>query len=129
MSQSELCVYVAGNVDEANIVVAWLADREIAATIPDRHTTATLGLPTIIPGHVNVCVTQPEQLDQARALIAEHDQQIKDHLAKVGATGQVTVTCEKCGAVNTVSTKESGHVIECTECHEYIDVPDPSESN
>lgn len=127
MSHNELCVYDAGNVEEANIVVAWLADHDIKAILPDEHTIATLGMPTILPGHVEVCVTDRTQLAEARALIAEHNRHLKEHVAAAGVGGEIPATCEKCGTTSTFPYSEAGHVVECPECNEYLDVPDPTD--
>lgn len=128
MSQHQLRVYVAANVDEANIVVAWLAERNIRAIIPDVHTTATLGLPNLIPGSIQVCVADPGQLDEARALLAEQKEALAQHVAGVSESDLIDVVCPNCGETLSVERREAGHVLECPHCHEYVDAPDPTES-
>ena len=127
MSHNELSVYTAGNVEEANVVVAWLADRGVEAIVPERGNPA-LGLPNIIPGHVEVCVAHANQLDEARKLIVEHEEHLREHLRASGAVTLVDLTCPKCDKTISVEPGDAGQVIECPHCHEYVDVPDLSDS-
>jgi len=128
MSSNTLCVYSAGSVNEADVVVAWLADHGIAAIVPNQHITHTLGLPNVIPDRIEVCVSDEQQLTEARALLIEHELTLAQHLAAVRASGTVSVTCESCGESVEAQARDAGHVIDCPHCHEYIDVPDPTQS-
>jgi hypothetical protein len=128
MPRNELCVYEAGTVNEADIVVAWLAQHDIEAIVPDRHTTSTLGLPDIIPGGAEVCVTDAAKFAEAQALIAEHEQALTDHLAATAPSGTIVFSCGNCGKTVNADATDAGRVINCPHCHEYVDVPDPTEA-
>ena len=116
-------------MDEADVVVAWLADHDVTAVIPDRHTTQTLGLPNLIPSSIEVCVADEAQYNRALALIAEHEQTLAQHVASAVPTGSLEITCDNCGKKFDVPSREIGHVVDCPHCHEYVDVPDPSASD
>lgn len=129
MPRNPHCVYEAANVDEADIVVAWLADRGIKSVVPDRETTRTLGLPNVVPGGVEVCVADEAQLAEATALVVEHEQALARHVAAASRTGTLSVVCDSCGKRFEVEAREAGHVVDCPHCSEYVDVPDPTASD
>jgi predicted Zn-ribbon and HTH transcriptional regulator len=118
-------IYTANNLGEAEVIKAWLAERDVAVIIPDRHATDTVGMPSTITGGIEVCVRDAAQLHEAKALLEEHAEALADHVARAAPEIEpVKVQCEKCGAEATTTSLERSHVIECPKCHEYIDVPE-----
>ena len=126
MSRSPLCVYTANNVEEADIVTAWLAEQDIEAMVPDRHAigATTFGLPAFVPGGIEVCVTNADEVDLAQALLEKHAEAIQTHVPSDGAGQDIAVVCENCHETISFPHSEAGSVAECPNCREYIDVPD-----
>ncbi len=127
MPRDPSCVYVANNVESADIVVAWLAEHGVEAMVPGRHgiSSAFMGLQAIVPGGVEVCLRNEADVARARALLAEHEEAIKARLPAGHESDMITVTCDKCGEVCEFPFDVAGRVAECPHCHEYIDVPPP----
>ena len=122
MSRNPLCVYTAGNVEEADIVTAWLAEQDIEAMVPDRHAigATTFGLPAFVPGGI----TNPDEAELAQTLLEERAQAIQARVPS-GKEGQdIAVVCENCHETISFPQSEAGSVAECPNCREYIDVPD-----
>ncbi len=130
MSREQFCVYTANNVEEADIVAAWLASRDIEAAIPDRYAigATTWGLPAMVPGGIEVCVADEQQAELAQSLLAEHAESIHSTLCgDAEELSPISVMCEGCHQIVTFAGDEAGNVAQCPNCSEYIDVPDASE--
>jgi ribosomal protein L37AE/L43A len=128
------CVFVADSPAQAQLIVVWLADHNIAAEAMNQSTLGGLeGLTWlsrtgVSASGIEVWVLDPAQADQARDLIAQHSAQLATKAAERSAAGDIEATCEDCGGVNVVPGSEAGKVWTCRHCGEYMDVPDPSEA-
>jgi ribosomal protein S27E len=127
MARNPRCVYTAKNIEEADIVAAWLAEQSIAALVPDRHAVDAnvLGQPAYVPEGIEVCVEKEADVPRAVSLIEQHNETIKSRLPAGHEGDMISVTCEKCGETAEFPFSTAGRVAECPNCHEYLDVPPP----
>ncbi len=125
MSHTEFCVYTANNVEEADIVAAWLAEQDIEAMIPDRYAigATTWGLPAIVPGGIEVCVKDAETADLAQALLEQQAETIHSHLHSDESDDEISLICDNCHETILFSPDDAGTVAQCPNCREYVDVP------
>lgn len=118
-------VYRARNVEEADIIVAWLEEQGVAALVKDRTVAGTLDIPVLFSPHgIEICVPEPAQAERAAELLKEHYRE----RGEADDTGPaVEVVCEKCGQTSSFPSSRRGMVQTCPHCNAYIDVPDESE--
>jgi hypothetical protein len=123
MPRDLICVYRAADMGEADIVAAWLDDQGIAVHIKNRHAAEMLQTPFIVaPKGIEVCVTDPQQADQAKTLVREHLQHRREKTAEPGRT--IEAVCEECGKASRFPFEQRGTVQTCPHCRRYLDVPE-----
>ena len=122
------CVYRAASIGEADLVVNWLGERDIAALVKDAHAAVTMQVPGIVaPAGIEVCVIEPDDADRARALLRDHFDLLDDRDDASESHGEpVVADCEDCGESATFPYVQRGSVQLCPHCGAYIDVPDPA---
>ncbi len=114
-------VYRAADIEEADIIVAWLEERGITAQVK-----GSLEIPVVYnPGDIEVCVADPDEAKQAIALLRDHYQ----HEAPVDAGGTIEAMCEECGQASTFPSDQRGTVQNCPHCGEYLDVPGDADAD
>jgi hypothetical protein len=114
-------VYQAVNINEADIIVAWLAKHGIQALTKDEYVVTAL-----VPfgaGGVHVCVVDPDDAERARTLLEKHANEIKRREAYAEGSGVAMVTCPECGVSNEFAPETRGDVAACPDCGAYIDIP------
>ena len=115
-------VCTASGVEEADLIVAWLADEGVNAWVKDRLMVATnFGTLAIAPIGVEVVVGDRETADRAAKLLAERDRQIAMSYGEVDKT--VEAQCEECGSLSTWLARSGSRVEQCPKCRAYLDVP------
>jgi hypothetical protein len=115
------CIRRTATVEEADIIVTWLAGRGVEAQVVDRANPGVLAFGITDTEGIAICVADEETAEKAQALLEEHDRERAD---QAEGKGQVETTCEECGALNRFSLQQRGTVQECSECGAYIDVPE-----
>ena len=121
MANGPICVHKATTVEQADIIVAWLAEQGVTATIPDRDSFGTFAFGATDTEDVQICVADEATAERARALLAEHQ---KGHPAPADAHGaMVEVACEECKEMCSYPAEQRGSVQECPHCGAYVDVP------
>ena len=120
------CIYRAISVEEADIVVAWLAEQGVNAFVKDRHALGTIYLFfAVAPKGVEVCVFDPQQADLARNLLANHFADLK-HRPMQAPPGKVfRTTCPECGRIADFPSELYGSVQTCPHCRANMDVTEP----
>ena len=119
------CVYRAADIGEADIVATWLADQGIEVHVKNRFVSSTLPIPAIIsPKGVAVCVINPDDAGRAKALLQEHESDIRSRREASVSKGPIDATCEECGQVSSFPSHEGGRVGICPHCRAHLDVPD-----
>ena len=123
MQRDLTCVYRAMDVAEADIVAAWLDDQDITVHVKDRHAGSLPPL-TVAPQGVEVCVVDPAQAEQAKALVREHLQKRKEKTDEPAMGRTIEAVCEECVVVMRFPFEQRGTVQTCPHCRQYIDVPE-----
>ena len=122
MSRDLPCVYRAADIGEANIVVAWLGERDISALVKDEFAVGTMETSLIAaPQGIEVCVGNTEDAQRAVALLNDQFEAVRS--AKAGISAPVQATCEECGRVATLPPQQAGSVQTCPHCNAHVDVP------
>ena len=119
-----ICVHRAGDIGEGDIIVAWLAERGIAAMVKNRYAAGTLPVPQVAaPRGIEVCVIDPAQAEAAKAMLQEHDAASKpDQDAP-----PIEAACEDCGQTSVFPASQARTVQVCPRCRCYVDVPSASD--
>ncbi|MGB2985131.1 MAG: DUF2007 domain-containing protein [Phycisphaerae bacterium] len=123
MPDDPICIRRTSTVEEADIVVAWLEDRGIEATVVDRDNPGVLAFGVTDDEGIAIWVADAETADRAKALLVEHDRQHEKSPAVAASVNAVDVTCDDCGQLNSFPPKLRGTVQECSNCGTYLDVP------
>jgi hypothetical protein len=126
MTTEPICIRRAGTVEEADIVVAWLADQGIETTIVDRSNPGVLAFGVTDIEGIAICVADQQIADRAMELLTEHDRLAKQ--AAGGSADGVDLTCEECGKTVTANPGAADTTLECPHCGAYVDVPGTSTS-
>jgi hypothetical protein len=126
------CIFVTDHPGEADVVVIWLGQQEIAAQVMNRNTMG--GLEGLTPWvgvsarGIEVWVKDADDASRAGQLLAAH------HALQAGKApesttprGPVNVLCEECGASVAFPGADHGSVQDCPECGAFIDVLDGDE--
>lgn len=115
-----ICIRRTSTMEEAEIIVAWLADNGLTARIVDQANPGVFAFGMTDHEGIAVCVSDAESAGRARTLLEEHD---RNSAARWANAKPIAVSCEDCGAANEFPAKLAGSVQECVACHAYIDVP------
>ncbi len=123
MPNEPVCIRRANTMEEAEIIVAWLDEQGVKATVVDPNNPGVMAFGSSDAEGITIYVADAETADRAEALLAEHDKQHVQGSATAPAGDAVDVTCTVCGRVNSFSPDTCGSVQECAECSTYLDVP------
>jgi hypothetical protein len=126
MRYSANCVYRAASVEEADIIVAWLAERSVQAFVKDRHAIGTIYLAfAAAPKGVEVCVLDPAQAGEARKLLQMHFDELSHRPQPVPPGKVFRAVCEECGRPTDFPSELYGSVQTCPNCRANMDVNEP----
>ena len=124
MSRDMICVYHAADVEQAEVLVTWFAERGIAALVKDNYAATMLPTPLIVaPQGIEVCVMDSEQAERARALLREQFAATDAQHNAAPANETTEATCEECGKSARFPASQRGTVQTCPHCGRYVDVP------
>lgn len=119
MSTDLPVVYRAADIGEADIVAAWLEENGIQAFVRDEHASVTMPTSLIVaPRGIPICVAPADEAG-AKALMEEHQEEIK---RRHSALGTVESKCEECGKQSTFPATQMGTVQVCPHCKADMDV-------
>jgi len=128
ISRDARCVFVASDAAQAAVVVNWLEHQNVPAQVMDTMTLGGLDGLTAWTGisarGIEVWVLREEDIDAAKQLLAQHQQDLASLLAAKVSAGPVSARCEECGRYSVFGGEERGTVQYCPHCGEYLDVPD-----
>ena len=125
MERDFVCVYHAGDIGQADIIVAWLEQRGIRAYVKDRFAAGTLQFPQIVaPRGIEVCVMDGSEAEHARALLEEHLDGILREREEAPSGREIEVVCEECGQTVRFPYELRGRVEDCPKCGQMVDVPE-----
>ncbi len=108
------------------MVVAWLAERGIAAQVKDRYAAETVFVQqAVAPAGIEVVVLNANQAHPARQLLIEHFEESPAGRQAADSSGPpVEAVCEECGRTATFTSDKRGRVEDCPYCGAYSDVPE-----
>lgn len=121
MTDPPVCIRRVNTLEEAQLLVAWLDDYEIDATVVGAQNPGSLAFGVSDFEGIGVFVTGGSAAERAGELLAEHDARSP---ASEPDDESLDVTCDECGEVTTFQRDEVGTVQTCAACGAFVDVPD-----
>lgn len=127
MSSEPICIRRAATVEEAEIIVAWLDERGVTATIfdPSNPGVAAFGV-TDLEG-VAICVKDQGSADLAITFLKEHDLERAATAPSSQSNTGLEIHCDECGKTMTIDPSASRTTFECPHCGAFVDAPDERE--
>ncbi len=116
MSMESICIRRCNTIEEAEIVISWLEENGIDATVLDRNNPGPLAFGLTDREGYPVLVTQDANAKKATLLLEEHDKQkaaIKSEFREI--------TCDKCGMQSQFDIAR-GAVQSCDNCGAFLDI-------
>ena len=123
MPPEPICIRRAATIEEAEIIVAWLDERGVMATIldPSNPGVAAFGV-TDLEG-VAICVKDQNAANLARTFLVAHDRDRATAAQSAESTTASEVACEECGKGVTTESRAPGTTLECPHCGAFVDAP------
>ena len=121
MNTDPVCVRRTGTIEEAEVIVAWLDDQGVQATVVGRDNPGVFAFGVTDEDGVAIFVPDQSTADRAGKLLAQHDQKGGD---TAGDEKLVDMACEECGESNAFSVDLRGSVQQCSSCGAYLDIPE-----
>lgn len=121
MTNQPVCIRRVNTLEAAQLLVAWLADHEIDATVMGEQNPGSLAFGVSDFEGIGVFLTGSSEAERARKLLAEHDARSP---ASESNAEYLDVTCEECGEVTAFQSGELGTVQTCAACGAFVDVRD-----
>lgn len=123
MLEDPVCIRRTNTLEEAEILIAWLDERGVKATVLDPDSTGVFAFGVTDPEGVEIYVADEETAERAKTLLAEHDREREEAASTSDAPTLIEVKCDECEQLNSFSSDLAGTVQECPECGAFIDVP------
>ncbi|MHC4695520.1 MAG: hypothetical protein ACYTFA_02130 [Planctomycetota bacterium] len=123
MASEPVLIRRTNTVEEADIIVAWLEEQGVKATVPDRDNPGVLAFGLTDVEGIEIYAADAETAERARTLLVQHDKERDAESEAATPTELIEVTCEECGQVNSFASDAIGSVQECCECGGYLDMP------
>lgn len=131
MSRSDAnCVYVTSDLAEAEALVAWLREREIAADL-ETHLKESDGVvltpfsSSDMASRLEIHVQDTERAAEVRQLIAQNKTEWYQTAEEVKSAPpqDMAVKCDACGQTSLYPGQLQGSVQVCPHCGAYLDIP------
>lgn len=125
MTDQPVCIRRVNTLEEAQLLVAWLDEYEIDATVMGAQNPGSLAFGVSDFEGIGVFVPNGSTAERASELLAEHDAR-----SSVGESDDESLdaTCDECGEVTTFQRDDVGTVQTCAACGAFVDVPDDTMS-
>ncbi len=118
------CVYRASSVEQADIVVAWLAEQDVSAFVKNRNLAGDCVGLAVGPRGIEVCVVDVAEAAKAEALLKAQLELIKMRPGG-GSDKVIPILCNECGRQVEFPGELYGTVQICPSCGRNVDVGDP----
>jgi len=119
MTTDPICVRRTNTIEEADIIVAWLEEHGIEASVIDRDNPGVFAFGVTDPEGVAICVADEATAETAKRLLEEHD---REHLQQqCSCASEVELHCEECGHDFRVPGEQADGVVECPQCRAHVD--------
>lgn len=122
MTEEPIVIRRTSTVEEAEMVVAWLSERDINAFILDRDNPGVMAFGITNEEGIAIAVAQGETAQRAVGLLQVHHQEHLQEAQPDTGTATIEVICEECGKQNVYAVAATGTVQECEECRAFLDV-------
>ena len=119
MANGPVRIRQANSLEEASIVVAWLAENGVEAQVADPGNPGVMAFGVTDSEGIEIYVKDDATAQTARKLLEEHDRETKH-----AGPGDVEMTCESCNTKTRFAADTRGSTQECPECGAYIDIPE-----
>ncbi|MCK4660334.1 MAG: hypothetical protein KAV82_12495 [Phycisphaerae bacterium] len=117
-------VYLATDIEEADVIVNWLGEYGITAVVE-----GALEIPVVCsPQDIEVCVSDPADAKRAIELLRDHYKPKDQAEEPEDDSRTIEAICEECGKTVSFPYAQRGTVQDCPHCGEYVDVPDKAEA-
>ncbi len=126
MANEPVMIKRTNTAEEADIIVAWLAEQGIEATVHDHDNPGVIAFGVTDTEGIEIFVADPEIATRAMELLEEHDQVLGGDIP-ADSGEMVEVQCEECGHSNSYPVDLRGSVQECAECDAFVDIPEAGE--
>lgn len=123
MVNEPICIRHANTTEEAEIIVAWLEEQGIEATVTDPSSTGVMAFGVTDTEGIEIFVADAQTAERAKVALAEHDKQHALDGGEAEPEAMIDVTCDECKQVNSFPSDSAGTTQECSECGGYLDVP------
>ena len=120
MTDQPVCLRRVNTLEAAQLLVAWLDDHEIDATVVGAQNPGSLAFGVTDFEGIGVFVPDESTAERATQLLAEHDARSPEG---VSDEEYFDATCDECGEVTTFENDDAGTVQSCSACGAFIDVP------
>lgn len=127
MTEKVTCIRHTSTIEEAGIIVAWLEERGIEASVADPGSTGAVAFGITDPAGIQICVTDLETAERAQALLEEQDRERATQVAP-GSDAPIPVKCEDCDREARFPADSRGRVQVCPHCGAHVDVPSGNEA-
>ena len=125
MTDQPVCIRRVNTLEEAQLLVAWLDEYEIDATVVGAQNPGSLAFGVSDFEGIGVFVPDASTAEHAGKLLAEHDAQSS---ASKPDDECLNAKCDECGEVTRFQRDEVGTVQTCAACGAFVDVPDDTVS-
>lgn len=116
-------IHRTATLEEAEILIAWLDEQGVKATVLDPDSTGVFAFGVTDPEGVEIYVSDETTAERAKALLAARREEHAEAAPGQAASVPLEVKCDECGQVNSFEPGLAGTVQECAECGAYVDVP------
>ncbi len=123
MGENLYCIRRTATVEEADVIVAWLEDQGVEATVMDRDNPGVFAFGLTDAEGVAICVADEAVAEKGKTLLVEHDRQRDLAMVNAATTDDIEVKCDACGQVSAFAAELAGTTQQCVGCNEYVDVP------
>lgn len=126
MNNEPIFVRRVDTIEEAQLLVAWLDDNEIDATIVGGQNPGSVAFGVSDFQGIRIFVADDAKATRATELLEEHDARPSENASTESG---VEMTCEECGAVTKFQGGEKDKVQTCSACGAFIENPDETVSS
>ena len=123
MSSGPVRIHRTDTLEEAAIIVNWLAEQGIEATVYDPANPGVMAFGVTDAEGIEIYAADAETAQRAKTLLAEHEKERAKASAGRPKGARIEIKCENCGQTSSFEPELAGTIQECPDCGTYVDVP------
>ena len=120
MSDQPVCIRRVTTLEEAQLLVGWLDEHEIDATVVGAQNPGALAFGVTDFEGIGIFVPDGATAERANALLVENDARSPESESSAQI---LDATCDECGEVTAFQSDAAGTVQSCRACGAFVDVP------